>query len=489
MSDMQVTNPRTGEVDFSFVPADEAAVATACRSLRAAQPEWQALGLEGRIAVLSEFIAAVACDEALYAALSADTGRMSIARVETSSLPAMLARQANDARQVIVADEERPTAFPHIGARSQLVPLGVVGVISPWNFPLLLSMIDTLPALLAGCAVALKPSEVTPRYAGPLMALASRFAPLASIFKTVLGAGETGAALIRHVDAVAFTGSVRTGRRVAEAAAAKFIPAFLEMGGKDPAIVLKSADVQQTARAILRASVAATGQACQSLERVYVDATIHDALVAALKEQAAGVEINYPRISAGHIGPFIFGRQADIVKSHLDDAVAKGARIECGGEIIDHGGKWLMPTVLTGVDHSMLVMTEETFGPVIPVMKFDRVEEGLALANDSRYGLSGSVFAGDVDEAVAVAQQLNGGAISINDGSLTAMVHEAENDCFRLSGLGRSRMGASGIARYFRKKAILINRGQPAAIADYGEPESMAGKASMAEQRLANQRP
>jgi acyl-CoA reductase-like NAD-dependent aldehyde dehydrogenase len=218
-----------------------------------------------------------------------------------------------------------------------------------------------------------------------------------------------------------------------------------------------------------------------------VDATIHDRLVAALKEQAARVEINYPRISAGHIGPFIFSHQADIVRAHLDDALAKGARIECGGEIIDRGGKWLKPTILTGVDHRMLVMTEETFGPVIPVMKFDTVDEGVALANETSYGLSASVFAGDVEEAVAVAQRLDGGAISINDGSLTAMVHEAENDCFRLSGLGRSRMGASGIARYFRKKAILINRGAPADIGDYGEPETMAGKTSMAEQRLASQ--
>ncbi len=486
MTEFQVPNPRTGKIDFTFTPADTSTVEAVCKALRAAQPVWHDLGLERRIAILTDFIQAVSEDEDLYQALSTDTGRLAIAKVETSSLPAMLARQANDARQVIVAADERPTAFPHIGARSQLVPLGVVGVISPWNFPLLLSMIDSLPALLAGCAVALKPSEVTPRYAAPLMAIAARFPDLGAVFKTVLGPGDTGAALIGQVDAVAFTGSVRTGRRVAEAAAARFIPAFLEMGGKDPAVVLKSADVQQAAKAILRASVAATGQACQSLERVYVDASIHDELVAALKREAAKVEINYPRVSAGHIGPFIFGHQADIVQAHLDDAVAKGARIECGGEIFDHGGKWLKPTVLTGVDHRMQVMRDETFGPVIPVMKFESVAEAVTLANDTRYGLSGSVFAGNLDEALAVAEQLEGGAISINDGSLTAMVHEVENDCFKLSGLGRSRMGASGIARYFRKKAILINHGAAAEITAYGEPETMAGAASVAEQRYAN---
>ena len=174
------------------------------------------------------------------------------------------------------------------------------------------------------------------------------------------------------------------------------------------------------------------------------------------------------------------------MKSHLDDALAKGAQIECGGEIIDHGGKWLKPTVLTGVDHTMKVMTDETFGPVIPVMKFAAVEEGVALANDTRYGLSGSVFAGNLDEALAVAERLDGGAISVNDGSLTAMVHEVENDCFKLSGMGRSRMGPSGIARYFRKKAILINHGAAAEISDFGEPETMAGEPSVAEQRYAS---
>jgi acyl-CoA reductase-like NAD-dependent aldehyde dehydrogenase len=192
--------------------------------------------------------------------------------------------------------------------------------------------------------------------------------------------------------------------------------------------------------------------------------------VDSLVRQASAVRINHPDIRHGHIGPLIFERQASVIQTHLDDAVARGAEIRCGGELIRHGGIWCPPTVLTGVDHRMKVMTEETFGPVLPVMVYDEVEAAIRLANDTEYGLSGAVFAGNVDEGVAVARHIDGGAISVNDASLTAMVHEVEHDSFRRSGMGRSRMGASGVARYFRRKALLINRGYAAGIDDYAEP-------------------
>ncbi len=473
MATLAVLNPRTGKPDYVLTIADEERVAAECAAARRAQPQWQRLGLDGRIEALGQLAAAIGQDRALHDALVRDTGRLTIAGVEVGAVAGMLERQANDARQVFMPQPERKSAFPGIGIASQRVPLGVVGVISPWNFPLLLGLIDTLPALLAGCAVVLKPSEVTPRFAAELMRLVAQVEPLAPVFKCVFGPGQTGAELINHVDAVAFTGSVKTGRLVAEAAARSFIPAFLEMGGKDPAIVLADADVEAAAKTVLRASVAATGQACQSLERVYVPRALHDEFVTALVAEAATVELNRAAITEGHIGPFIFSRQADIVAEHIADATAQGAKIVHGGQVEDHGGKWLAPTVLTGVTHQMKVMTEETFGPVIPVMAYDTVEQAIELANDTRYGLSASVFGTDLDKAVAVAEQIDAGAISINDGSLTAMIHDAENDAFKLSGLGRSRMGPSGVARYMRTKALLINRGAAAVISDYGEPESM----------------
>jgi succinate-semialdehyde dehydrogenase/glutarate-semialdehyde dehydrogenase len=476
MATMKVLNPRTGEADYAVEVADQQEVAAVCTAARDAQSQWQQLGLEGRIEVLGPLAAAIGKDKGLYDALVADTGRLTIAGVEVGAVAGMLERQANDARQVFTPQPERSSAFPHIGIRTQQVPLGVVGVISPWNFPLLLVFIDTFPALLAGCAVVLKPSEVTPRFAAQLMRLVGQFEALAPVFKCVFGPGETGAELINHVDVVAFTGSARTGRLVAAAAARNFIPAFLEMGGKDPAIILADADLEATAKTVLRASVAATGQACQSLERIYVPRRLHDAFVAALVGEAATVELNQANISKGHVGPFISMEQPEIVAEHLADATAKGANVVFGGQIEDHGGTWLGPTVLTGVTHQMKVMTEETFGPVIPVMAYDTVEEAIELANDTEYGLSASVFGADLEQAISVAEQIEAGAISINDGSLTAMVHEAENDSFKQSGMGSSRMGPSGVARYLRSKALLINRGPAAVIAHYGEPDSLPGQ-------------
>ena len=164
---------------------------------------------------------------------------------------------------------------------------------------------------------------------------------------------------------------------------------------------------------------------------------------------------------ANFVGPFIFERQADIVADHLKDAVAKGAKILCGGQIVQKGGKWLAPTVVVDVTHKMKLMTEETFGPVIPIMPFDTVDEAVALANDTIYGLSASVYAGTPQDAVPVARRLNGGAVSINDGSLTAMVQDVAHDSFGYSGMGPSRFGPEGILRYVRRKALLTNTQGP----------------------------
>jgi acyl-CoA reductase-like NAD-dependent aldehyde dehydrogenase len=184
-----------------------------------------------------------------------------------------------------------------------------------------------------------------------------------------------------------------------------------------------------------------------------------DAFLARLVARAGAVELNHPDIHRGHIGPFIFGRQAEIVAAHLADAVAKGAKILTGGTIERHGGgAWLRPTVITGVDHGMAVVSEETFGPVIPVMTYTDLDEAIRLANDSKYGLSAAVI-GDEAEAVAVASRLEVGAVSINDSGLTTEVYDAEKNAFRLSGMGASRMGPSGLLRFLRKRALLIQRG------------------------------
>jgi succinate-semialdehyde dehydrogenase/glutarate-semialdehyde dehydrogenase len=223
----------------------------------------------------------------------------------------------------------------------------------------------------------------------PVEACIATVPELRDVLGFVRGDGRSGAALIEHVDVVAFTGSVATGQKVAAAAAAAFIPAFLELGGKDPAILLQGSDLERASTAILRASILATGQACQSLERIYVHESQYDAFVALLADKARAAPLSYPDINQGIVGPLIFDQQADIIRRHIEDAVAKGARIETGGVVRElGGGLWIEPTVLSRVDHSMAVMTEETFGPIMPVMKYVDEAEAITLANDTRYGLS-----------------------------------------------------------------------------------------------------
>jgi acyl-CoA reductase-like NAD-dependent aldehyde dehydrogenase len=289
-----------------------------------------------------------------------------------------------------------------------------------------------------------------------------------AVLRIVRGPGRTGADLVDHADAIVLTGSVRTGRLVAEHAARRFIPAFLELGGKDPVIVTRSADLERAATVVLRGSVLATGQACQSLERVYVDAAVYEPFMQRLLEKARGVRLTADD-PAGQVGPFIMARQADIVREHLADAVAKGAKIEHGGRIVERGGVWCEPTVLSGVDHTMKVMTEETFGPVIPVMRYATLDEAVRLANEGDYGLSANVLAGSEDEALAIAERLEAGFVSLNEISMSSFVSDFEWESFRFSGLGRSRMGPSGIARYLRVKAIVASRGPAGDVAQMGD--------------------
>jgi acyl-CoA reductase-like NAD-dependent aldehyde dehydrogenase len=472
-----VRNPRTGENDYEILAPTSTEITEVAAGMRKAQPAWEAQGAKGRARCLKDWAAALQAEPGpLIDALATDTGRHLIAMVEFHGVPGMIERWAAAAPRLLGDDNARDSMIPGVGVQDQLVPHQLVGVISPWNFPLLLSMIDAIPALAAGCAVLVKPSEVTPRFVEPLTAAIAKVPELAAVFRFVTGDGETGAALIEQVDAIAFTGSVRTGRIVGEACARRFIPSFLELGGKDPVIVLPGVNIPAAARTVLRASVQATGQACQSLERVYVHADQAEEFAAELVRQAEAVQLNYPDVHEGHIGPLIFGQQAEIIEAHLADAKAKGARVLTGGEIEHHGGgDWIRPTVLVDVDHSMQVMRDETFGPVIPVMAYRDIDEAVALANDTDYGLSAAVLGGDQEQAEAVARRLNAGAISINDAGMTTEVHDATHDAFGYSGLGVSRMGDSGLLRYLRRKSLMVRRTEPKGMENLDEALAVGG--------------
>lgn len=419
MPNIPVRNPRTGKIDDWIAPPTLEELAQQCNRLRTAQTAWQSADLEQRITALQQWKQVIQQHrEALIQALVADTGRLGVSVLEVDSVLSSIDRWCQLAPELL-QETEKPTAIPFIHLQQDSVPYSLVGVISPWNFPLLLAMIDAIPALLSGCAVIVKPSEIAPRFIKPLLKTLDKVPYLREIFTFVEGAGETGVALIEQVDLVCFTGSVATGRKVAETAAKRFIPAFLELGGKDPAIVQPFTEL--------------------------------------LVSKAIQLKLAYPTVNSGEIGPIIAERQAIIIADQLQDAIDKGAIVQCGGKIETlEGGAWCYPTVLTNVHHTMKVMTEETFGPIMPILPFATVEEAIQLANDTIYGLSAAVFAGSETEALEVGDRIQAGAISINDAALTALIHEGEKNAFHSSGMGGSRMGAAALKRFMRKKAYLI---------------------------------
>lgn len=468
---ISVTNPRTGSVDYQFVPADAASVRETAQRLRAGQKRWVEGGFGYRAQVLEKWAQEVEkAADAITQALVTDTGRYTISRSEVVSTPKKIRRWAKLGPDYAAETLQHSEEVPSVSFKPQYVPYQLAGIISPWNFPVSLSLIDALPALVAGCAVIIKPSEVTPRFVEPLRATVRAVPELAAVFDILPGDGETGAALVDVVDIICLTGSVRTGRKVAEAAGKRFIPAFLELGGKDPAVVLPGADLDRAVEAILRQGVVNSGQVCLSTERIYVHESVHDEFVDRLAAKARAVEINYPDIHRGHLGPIISPTQAAIIDEHIDDALAKGAKIITGGKVETHeGGKWCRATVMTHVGHDMKLMRDETFGPILPVMPFRTKEEAVALANDTEFGLSAAVFGPTAEAALEVAHEINAGGLSINDAGVQSLTTEAEKTSFGYSGLGGSRMGPAGIMRFFRKKALMIQEGKPRGIDAFRE--------------------
>jgi acyl-CoA reductase-like NAD-dependent aldehyde dehydrogenase len=450
---IDVRNPRTGSHDYSFEPPSSDELSSIAARLWDTQANWEARGLDARVASMlrwRETLAARRKD--LVAALLEDTGRIVESELEVDAILRSIDRWCAIGPELLADPEPRPASIPTVTVRQGMRPYPLVGVISPWNFPLLLSLIDAIPALVAGCAVIVKPSEISPRFVEPLSQTIGDL-PL----DYVQGAGDTGSAIVDLVDCVCFTGSVPTGRAVGAQAMRNFIPAFLELGGKDPAVVLASADLDRASSAILWGGTANAGQSCLSIERVYVEKPVFGEFVELLAEKARGVRLAAPLPTDGEMGPIIAAKQIAVIEDHLADAFSHGAKALTGGEIEPiGGGSYIRPTVMTGVDHSMKVMTSETFGPILPVMPAADTDEAVRLANDTTYGLSAAVFARDATDAIAVGRRIRAGGISINDAALTALIHDGEKNSFNSSGLGGSRMGPAALRRFGRRQAFLI---------------------------------
>ncbi len=361
-----------------------------------------------------------------------------------------------------LADERVPSWNNPIAVGKKLVlryvPIGVVGVIGPWNFPLVNSFGDCIPALMAGNSVMLKPSEVTPLSSQLMLEMMLECGLPENVLQNITGDGATGAALIDNVDLIMFTGSTRTGKLVMKAAAERVIPCYLELGGKDPMIVCADADIERAANAATFYGFNNGGQVCISTERVYVEEPVYDEFVQRVTDNVHTLRQGRST-GAGtvEVGAVIFEPQQKIIEDHVRDAVAKGAKVLTGGHVKPGPGRFYEPTVLVDVDHTMACMTEETFGPTLPIMKVRDTEEAIRLANDSQYGLQASVWTRDIDRGEAIARRVEAGVVCVNDAQINYTALNLPMGGWKTSGLG-TRHGAGGIKKYTKIQSLLVTR-------------------------------
>jgi acyl-CoA reductase-like NAD-dependent aldehyde dehydrogenase len=454
-----VTREKIGEI--TVTPAAE--VRAAVQRARAAQPAWAAAGFDERAGVMRRALKVlIRRQEEFIDVLVRETGR---SRVETIMMEIFascdsLSYHAKHAKRVLA---DHPARL-HLLRNKKLVityrPLGVIGVITPWNGPFILALNPSVQAMMAGNAVVVKPSEVTP-FAGRLVAELFAEAGLPEGVLTVVeGDGETGAALVEAgVDKISFTGSVRTGRKVGEACGRNLIPCTLELGGKDPMIVCADADLDRAAGGAVFGAFMNTGQYCCSTERVYVVEPVADALTAKIVEKVRA--LRQGKEGEFDLGPMIWPHQLDVIERHVEDARKKGATIVTGGRRnAALGDLFYEATVLTGVTHEMLIMREETFGPVLPIVRVKDEDEAIRLANDSTYGLAANVWTKDDAKAMALARRIESGSICINDCAVTYGALEAPFGGRKQSGVGQVN-GETGLRGYCYATPVIFDRFGP----------------------------
>ena len=460
---LTVTNPATGQ-PVADVPAmsREQTLELVARARRA-QPAWEALGFDGRARVLRDMRKWVIDNRRrVLRTVSEEGGKPLVdSQIELYYVADTLGFWAKNARKYLADERVRPHSALLLGRKllNRYRPYPVVGVIGPWNYPLVNNFGDSIPALMAGSCVVLKPAQLTP-LSSVLMEQGLRAAGAPDdVFQVATGTGSTvGSALVDSVDMLHFTGSTEVGKRLAAQAAERLLPLTLELGGNDPMIVLEDADVERAANAAVWGSMQNGGQTCISVERVYVEGDAYEPFVAkvlekvrALRQGAAG---DGGRVDVGAV---VSPDQLGLLEEHVSDAAAKGAEIRAGGRRREGAGDFFEPTVLTGVDHSMKVMTEETFGPVLPIMRVRDAEEAVRLANDSSMGLDSSVFAGDFRRGEEIARRVESGGTVVNDVLANYFATEIPLGGIKESGVG-ARHGAAGIQKFCRRQNIVVTR-------------------------------
>ena len=415
MSTLRITNPADGS-PLAEVPADDgASVAAKAARARAAQPAWQAVPLGERSAAIARFRAAVAGEiETLARTLTHEVGKpLAQSRNELNGflgrIDFFLAEVARTiAPETVFADGAMTERIDHD-------PLGVVANISAWNYPYFVGGNVFVPALLTGNAVLYKPSEFATLTGLHIDRLLHAAGIPADVFITVVGAGEVGAALLaQDIDGVFFTGSVATGAKIAQAFGTRMVRLQLELGGKDPTYVADDVDPKAAAESLADGAMYNTGQSCCSVERIYVHERVHDAFVEHFKATVAGFKSGEPLAEGTYIGPLTRAAQLDVLEAHVADALAKGATLVAGGKRVARPGNWFEPTVLTNVNHTMAVMRDESFGPIIGIQKVASDDEALALMNDTRYGLTAGMYTRDEARAAKLLRRVNAGSVYWN---------------------------------------------------------------------------
>ncbi len=458
----QLRSPATLEPIGELECMTEADVAQALERARKAQPAWAALGFGERAAVMRRV-----CDlvlekqDRILETVMRETGKTETEAfaMEVFSSASALTYYAKHAAKFLAPQKKRIRGMMGLAKQLRIAykPLGVVGIIVPWNGPFVLAMNQTVQALMAGNAVLLKGSEVTP-YSTALVGEFFEEAGLPDgLLQVILGDGQTGAAVVESgVAKVSFTGSVATGRKVAEACGRQLIPVTLELGGKDAMIVCADADLDRAAAGALIGSCMNTGQYCCGTERIYVVDAVYDTFVDKVVERAKA--LRQTREGESDIGAVFWDRQLEIIESHVNDAKAKGATIRVGGGRNEAlGGLYFEPTVVTDVTHDMDLMTKETFGPVVSIMRVADEKEALERANDSEYGLNGGVWTQDKEKGFRLAEQMETGGVCINDMAITYGVPEAPFGGVKSSGVGQVN-GEVGLRGYCHLHPMLVDR-------------------------------
>ncbi|HET8980115.1 MAG TPA: aldehyde dehydrogenase family protein [Solirubrobacteraceae bacterium] len=459
-----VENPATGEIITNVPRLGASELVEMAGRARQAQPQWEAIGFDGRARIMrraQKWMLDHA--ERVLETVVKESGKTheDAQLADLGYTVAALGFWAKEAARYL-ADERLPSWNNPVAIGKKLVvryvPVGVVGVIGPWNYPIANSFGDCIPALMAGNAVILKPSEVTP-LSSLLMAEMMRECGLPEdVFQVATGDGSTGAALIAQVDTVMFTGSSRSGKAVMKAAADALIPCYLELGGKDPMIVCADANIERAANAAAFYSMNNGGQVCISVERCYVEEPVYDEFVSRVVDTVRSLRQGEPQGEGTvDVGAVVFPPQLDIIEGHVRDAVDKGAKVLTGGHAHAERGRYFEPTVLVDVDHSMRCMQEETFGPTLPIMKIASAEEGVRLANDSDYGLQASVWTSDTDRGEQLARRIHAGVVCVNDAQINYSALNLPMGGWKTSGVG-TRHGANGIRKYCKVQSLLVTR-------------------------------